>query len=201
MTMKKERRPRPPRKMKPVFLVFCEGDTEETYINFLRQKYRLPIKVIPRITGIAISPDIVRRYIQAEKISPDDKMLTSFMMYDLDRSETAAKIALCKGSINISSNPCLELWFLLHNAIQTAAISTTDCIDKLRKSRPDWANYKKGSFSEKQKAVLWENREAATTRAKQLPEEGNPSSLVYRLIDAMDKAKGYYSSRATFQED
>jgi len=27
--MKRERNQRPPRKMKPVFLVFCEGDTEE----------------------------------------------------------------------------------------------------------------------------------------------------------------------------
>jgi len=44
--MKKERNHRPPRKMKPVFLVFCEGDTEEAYINLLRQKYRLPVKVI-----------------------------------------------------------------------------------------------------------------------------------------------------------
>ena len=49
--MKKERSYKPPRKMK---LVFCEGDTEETYISFLRQKYRLPIKVIPRITGLSI---------------------------------------------------------------------------------------------------------------------------------------------------
>jgi hypothetical protein len=188
--MKKERSSRPPRKMKPVFLVFCEGDTEEIYINFLRQKYRLPIKVISRITGISISPDIIRRHIQAEKISPDDRMLTSFLMYDLDRTDTAVKIALCKGSINISSNPCLELWFLLHNTVQNAAISTDACIDKLKKSTPDWAHYKKGSFSEKQKSVLWENRKAATARAKQLPEEENPSSLVYRLIDAMDKAKG-----------
>jgi hypothetical protein len=187
--MKKERSPRPPRKMRPVFLVFCEGDTEETYINFLRQKYRLPIKVIPRITGISISPDIIRRYIQAEKISPDDKMLVSFLMYDLDRTDTAVKIAVCKGSINISSNPCLELWFLLHSIVQNASISTDDCIDKLKNTTPDWAYYKKGTFSEKQKHILWENREAATTKAKQLPEEGNPSSLVYRLINEMEKVK------------
>jgi hypothetical protein len=38
--MKKRRNQKPPRKMKPVFLVFCEGDTEETYINFLRKQYR-----------------------------------------------------------------------------------------------------------------------------------------------------------------
>jgi hypothetical protein len=79
---------------------------------------------------------------------------------------------------------------LLHNAVQNAAISTNDCIDRLKKSDPDWGNYKKGAFTEKQKHTLWENRGTAIVRAKQLLEEGNPSSLVYRLIDAMDKVKG-----------
>jgi hypothetical protein len=175
--------------MNPVFFVFCEGDTEEAYVNFLRQKYRLPVKVIPRITGLSMSQDIIRRHIQAEKISPDDKGLTSFLMYDLDTRGIAEKIAACKGSINISSNPALELWFLLHNTGQNAAISTNACIDKLMRSTPDWESYKKRSLSEKQKKTLWENREMATARAKQLPEGGNPSSSVYRLIEAMDRAK------------
>lgn len=35
---------RPERKMKPVILVLCEGETEEQYVEHLRQKYRLPIK-------------------------------------------------------------------------------------------------------------------------------------------------------------
>jgi hypothetical protein len=112
-------------------------------------------------------------------------------MYDLDVKGVAAKIAACKNSISIASNPVLELWFLLHTTEQTAAITTDDCIDKLKQSMPDWIGYKKGSFSEKQKQTLWTNRGMATERAKQLPEEGNPSSLVYRLIEAMEKAKSY----------
>lgn len=35
-----------PRKMRPQFLVLCEGETEEAYINFLKQQYRLPIKIV-----------------------------------------------------------------------------------------------------------------------------------------------------------
>jgi len=183
--MKKERSYRPPRNMKPVFLVFCEGDTEEAYINFLRQKYRLPIKVIPRITGLAISPSIVQRFIQSEKIGPSD-MITSFLMYDLDILEIAEKLDKCKNSINIASNPAIELWFLLHNAEQNAAITTDNCIDKLRKTSSDWIHYRKGTFSEKQKQILWDNREAATIRSKRLSEGKNPSSMVYRLIEKMD---------------
>lgn len=33
---------RPERKMKPVILVLCEGETEECYVEHLKQKYRLP---------------------------------------------------------------------------------------------------------------------------------------------------------------
>ena len=183
--MKKERNHRPPRKMKPVFLVFCEGDTEETYINFLRLKYRLPIKVIPRITGLLISPGIIQRFIQSEKIGPGD-MITSFLMYDLDVTEIAEKLDNCQGSIIIASNPSVELWFLLHNAEQNASITSDSCIEKLRKVSPDWIHYKKGALSEKQKQILWDNRNTAASRSKRLSESENPSSTVYRLIEKMD---------------
>ena len=183
--MKKERKSRPERKMKPVFLIFCEGETEETYINFLRQRYRLPIKVIPYVTGLAISPSIIKRYIQIEKIGPSDK-IASFLMYDLDTKGVSNKIGACKDSINIASNPSVELWFLLHNGEQNAAITSDTCIERLKKSSADWFYYQKGSLSEKQKEILWGNRGTASARAKRLPEGENPSSLVYRLIQEMD---------------
>ena len=171
--------------MKPVFLVFCEGESEETYIDFLRKKYRLPIKIIPHITGMSISPDVLLQYIKGEKIWDKDT-ITSFLMYDLDVEGIAKKIAACKDSISIASNPAIELWYLLHIKEQTAAISTKNCMALLKKSDPAWAFYKKGSLSETQKQQLWDNIRAASTRAKFLPEGVNPSSLVFRLIEAMD---------------
>jgi hypothetical protein len=81
----------------------------------------------------------------------------------------------------------VELWFLLHVKEQKAAISTDNCEEKLKKSSPDWANYKKGVLSEKQKQHLWDNRSLASDRARQLPEWGNPSSSVYRLIEMLEK--------------
>ena len=185
--MKKKRNLKPSREMKPVFLVLCEGDTEEAYINLLRQKYRLPVKVISRITGTSISANILQRYIRAERIGLDDKV-TSFLMYDLDIKGIAEKMMACKDSINIASNPSVELWFLLHMKEQKAAVSTDDCIGELKKSSLDWANYKKGMFSEKQKQHLWANRSLATIRAKQLSEWENPSSSVYRLIEKLEGA-------------
>lgn len=47
----KKQSTRSSRKMKQIILVLCEGETEECYINMLKQQYRLPIKVISRVVG------------------------------------------------------------------------------------------------------------------------------------------------------
>jgi len=172
--------------MKPVFLVFCEGETEKAYVSLLRQKYRwLPLKVISRMTGQSITINIINKYIKAEQIGPNDP-ITTFLMYDLDIENIIEKLTICKDSIIITSNPAVELWFLLHCAEQNAAISTDSCIEKLRKASIEWNHYKKGILSEKQKDLLWDNRGIAIIRAKSLSETGNPSSLIYRLIEKME---------------
>jgi hypothetical protein len=148
--MKKERNQRPSRNMRHIFLVFCEGETEETYVNFFRQQYKLPIKVVTRVTGQALSQNKIKKDIDAEKISRNDK-ITSFLMYDLDANKIVEKIEACKNSISIASNPSVELWFLLHNSEQNAFISTPACIEKLRKSAKEWECYKKGALTDKQK--------------------------------------------------
>ncbi|MDD7416064.1 MAG: hypothetical protein SPI86_05150 [Treponemataceae bacterium] len=45
---------RPDRKMKPIILVLCEGETEESYVENLKQKYRLPIKIVSKNEFIAV---------------------------------------------------------------------------------------------------------------------------------------------------
>ena len=183
--MGKKRNNRPERKMKPVFLVFCEGQTEEAYVNLLRQKFRLPVKIIPHITGLNISPALIKKYIKFVQLDRNDTIAT-FLMYDLDTKGISVKLAACDDTINICSNPCIELWFLLHNIEQFAEISTAACISSLQKIR-DWKNYSKGMFSLKHKEILWEKRSIACQRARALPEAGNPSSSVYKLIEAMQK--------------
>jgi len=174
--------------MKPVFLVFCEGETEETYVNFLRQQYKLPIKVITYVTGLALSQKKIDNYINAEKIGRNDR-ITSFLMYDLDTNEIVEKIESCKSSISIASNPSVELWFLLHSSEQNAFILTNACIEKLRKSTKEWECYKKGILTDKQKEILWNNRKIASERAIKLQNGKNPSSMIYLLLDEMEKTK------------
>ena len=186
--MKKKRNQRPSRKMKPVFLVFCEGETEETYINFIRQQYKLPIKIITHVTGLALSQKRIENYIKAEKIGLNDR-ITSFLMYDLDANKIVEKIEACKNSISIASNPAVELWYLLHSVEQNAFISTNACIEKLRKSAKEWECYKKGILTDQQKRILWDNRKVASDRAMKLQNGNNPSSMIYLLLDEMEKVK------------
>jgi len=185
--MRKKRNFHPERKMKPVFLVFCEGQTEETYVNLLRQKFRLPIKIISHITGLNISPVLIKKYIKFTRLDRNDTIAT-FLMYDLDTKGISEKLAVCNESVNICSSPCIELWFLLHSIDQFAEISTAACISSLKKIA-DWKNYNKGILSLKHKEILWEKKNIACQRAKTLPDAGNPSSSVYKLIEAMQKVK------------
>ena len=72
---------RPARRMKPVFIVFCEGETEELYVSLLRQRYRSPIKIISRVEGCDISSKLIERRKREVKIEEHEK-LTVFLMYD-----------------------------------------------------------------------------------------------------------------------
>ena len=52
------------------------------------------------------------------------------------------------------SNPCFEIWLLLHAKDQKAAIETDALIKELKKSAPVWKNYSKSAFTDTQKAFL-----------------------------------------------
>lgn len=185
--MARERAQRPARKMKPVFIVFCEGETEENYVTVLRVSYRVPVKVVSKITGQKISQALIDRYKRAERITRDD-VITSFVMYDLDVPNVSVQLAKCD-AILITSNPCIELWFLLHESDQRAEIATEACVRKLKQVSPDWATYEKGALSERQKKTLCDNLLIACERAKKLSDPGNPSTTVYRLIDKLNEVR------------
>ena len=100
-----------PRKMRPQFLVLCEGETEENYVNFLRQYYRLPIKIVPKIIGSKISQKIVNRY--KKDLTGSEESIKTFFMYDADLPEVVENLKQCDGILLIS-NPCIEIWFIAH---------------------------------------------------------------------------------------
>ena len=80
--MAKQRTASPSRTMKPVFLIFCEGETEEAYLDYLKQAYRSPTRIVPKIEGDSISQRLIDVRKKELKISKTDKILV-FLMYDI----------------------------------------------------------------------------------------------------------------------
>ena len=84
------------------------------------------------------------------------------------------------------SNPCIELWFLLHYKNQTANTNSISCCrEMLNRNR----TYKKGVIDIKLKENLVSKINVAIVRAKGLAENNNPSTTVYKLIEVLNELK------------
>ena len=95
----------------PNYWVFCEGETEEAYVCFLRSTYRIPIEIVPKVVGNKITSRFIKNYKQNKPTHKKDK---DFLIYDADVTATLEKLKAIKTAELIASNPSIELWFLLH---------------------------------------------------------------------------------------
>lgn len=186
MNSKKPHRPSPnERTMRPVFLIFCEGITEENYIHMLQRFYHAQIRVITQVEGQSICQRLIRKHKDRLRLKPNE-VIETFLMYDLDVNEVNKKLFECD-AIPLFSNPCVELWFLLHSKDQKGALSSDEVIRELKKSDVVWRSYQKGDFTINQKQVLWNKRLEAVKRAKLMKSLDNPSSGVFILIEKLEK--------------
>lgn len=175
----------PSRKMRRIALVICEGETEVCYINLLKKWYKSPVKIVPHIEGTKITQSLIDARTRELKISAWDKVNT-FIMYDMDVKEVVDKLLSCKAEM-LLSNPCFEIWLLLHAKAQKTSLDTVSVLKELKKSNPVWRHYNKSCFTQTQKAFLKDNKDAAVKRAKTLEEFQNPWSGVYKLIDLLSE--------------
>ena len=167
------------KQMKPNFFVFCEGKTEIAYIKFLRSLYRVPIQVIPKKGKSNISKDDIENSKRDYVTTNQDK---TFLMFDLDVAGVLEHLQKIPDAELLVSNPCVELWLLLHYQEQKSKLTSKKCIQKLQSFTKD---YKKGVLSEEEKNVLAANRDVAIKRAKLLEEYDNPSTTIYRLLELL----------------
>ena len=84
------------------------------------------------------------------------------------------------------SNPCIELWFLLHYKNQTASTSAAKCCREIENRNK---SYNKGIIDKNLKEKLKLKRKDAVKRAKALNEYANPSSTIYKLIEVLENLK------------
>lgn len=184
--MARRRTERPSRQMKPVFLIFCEGETEETYLDYLKQTYRSPIKIISKVGGGDISQRLIDARRKELKISKNDKVLV-FLMYDMDVPSVNERLMKCN-AYKMLSNPTIELWFLLHGKDCKSPISSEQALVELKESDSVWTEYQKAALTDTQKGYLWNHRLEATQRARVLENFANPSSGVFNLILSLEKS-------------
>ena len=170
------------RMMRPNYFVFCEGDTEVKYVEILRAQFRCPIHIIPKKTLLNITPALVERckatYMQTAKDH-------TFLMYDLDVPTMLDRLRKVPDAILLCSNPCFELWLLLHATEQGSEISSDEVVKELRNSALVWRGYKKSQFTKEQLTFLHTNTDMAIDRAKKLHEFQNPSTGIYKLIEML----------------
>lgn len=169
-----------------IILVICEGETEKNYVETLRWHYRLPITIKSKVMGNKINNRLVSQFVK--ELSPDNPAdVILFYMYDADVDVIVEKLKKLTGTPLIS-NPCIELWYLLHGRIHSRAINSKEALSCLISSEP-WKEYKKGELNSTQKQFLLANKGIASTRAKELKESHNPSTNIYLLLDILDKMK------------
>jgi hypothetical protein len=167
----------------PTLFIFCEGETEESYINLLKSTYRLPsIHIQAKIGRNNITSEYIENYKQGR---PTDDKDIDFLMYDLDVPTILDRLNNIENTTLLVSNPCIELWFLLHYKNQNSNISTSQCNKELQNR----VNYKKGVIDAKLKAKLISKTSDAIKRAKKLMLNKNPSSTIYKLIEILEELK------------
>lgn len=129
----------PRRQAGKLMLIVCEGDeTEPNYLNDLRVERRLPaerIRIIPsRKAGCTDPKGLVscakaqRRQFQREVGTSET--IETWCVFDRDAhaSFLAALAEARDADIQVAwSNPCFELWLLLHFRDQTAHIERDAC--------------------------------------------------------------------------
>ncbi len=174
------------KKINPKFWVFCEGKTEKSYVEYLRAKYRLPVKIIPEITGSKISNKLISNHISKKEKHDKDKI---FLLYDADVPEVLQRLEQISKAKLLASNPSIELWFLLHYKNQTADITEEECIKQL--SNRNRNAYKKGYIDGKLKQRLEEKQQEACNRAKKTILYNNPSTNVFEFIKELENIKKY----------
>jgi predicted nucleotidyltransferase component of viral defense system len=93
------------------------------------------------------------------------------------------KLKKIKNADLLCSNPCFELWYLLHFANQKAELTNHDCVSKLN---DNVNHYQKGNLDDKLKEQLHGNKAKAIQRAKSLPDFTNPSTSIYKFVEELD---------------
>ena len=191
------RRRGPTRDPLPIILVVCEGVvTEPEYVEGFRLAHGAttvrvqvespggdPKALVERAAALRDKAELEARRARDRNLRYDEV----WCVFDVDRHQRldeAVREGARTGVELAISNPCFELWLLLHFGEQTAHLSTRQARDRLRGHLPGYAKHLR--FSD-----VADGCEDAVRRAKALDKRqeelgepgGNPSTGMHRLTE------------------
>lgn len=170
------------RKINPTYFIFCEGETEEAYIKFLRSFFRISsIHIHSRVAGNKITASYIQNY---KKDKPEHEKDKTYLMYDADLPKVIQRLKKIKNCELLLSNPCIELWFFLHYKNHKSHADCRYFIDELTKKNK---GYHKGLIDQKLTARLEQKMTVASSRAKELEHSDikNPSTTIFAFIEKL----------------
>ena len=202
-------RPRVPLAVKGRLHVATEGRlTERDYISDIRMSLRIPKELVVLLRHECTDPlSLVEQVLGRISGSDFDGDLDeAWVVFDVDehrqnpvaQARFARAICLAEANgVNVAySNPCVELWLLLHFESQTAELNRGQAREKLKKYLPSYDK----ALTEKELALLRPANAVATARAGQLlakaarPEYKefpflNPTTRFHVLIERIKQLK------------
>ncbi len=184
---------------KPRIIVVCEGRlTEPSYFDALARycgANTIVDLVLVRGAGVPLSVVREARRIKSESQDEYSDRDQTWAVFDRDEHpgfEQAINEAKSSGVFVAYSNPCFELWLVLHYQEHDAPIDRAQIQRILRRLMPayDPNGSKRIEFSAIRDAVVSAERRAERMerrRAEEATPRGNPSCSVYQLTREIRK--------------
>lgn len=175
--------PRPIKKSKPYIVVFCEGESEQVYMDFLKKEFR-DVAVIKRVntTGLFAEADGIfrnnKKYIDNAEVT--DEIWFFFDVETKDTDSWDARMRIIKRLRSLRKKPgirirllmttgCIEYWLMLHYEFSVPPIQTVAekkrVMERLLTKVP---NYRKGDADVT--AEIAQNYRTAVVNARQTVE-------------------------------
>lgn len=192
-------RRRPRLERRPRVLIVCEGEkTEPGYFRELRREEEIRLLTIEVVGKLGVPLKVVETAVRMSKEarlearrSGDDGLAYDevWCVFDVDQHPNLQE-ALNEArthDVNVAlSNPCFELWILLHFQDQRAHIGSDRLADACRTHIPNYQ--KEAPYND-----LRPRYEAAVERARKLDawqqqqgrQDENPTTRVYRLTERL----------------
>ena len=178
---------------KPRILVACEGKvTEPRYLEYLRHTERIPLTLIIEsgMTPKSLVERAVTLKAEANRSKdPNEHFDEVWCVFDVDehpKIDGARQQAGENGISLVVSNPCFELWLLLHFKDHTSHIDRKKAQSRCRSHMP---GYNKDPPCKKLFTLYEDAMHRATALAKWHEQRNtagnNPSTNVYEIVNTI----------------